>query len=1268
MSQKRSINKALLFTISLYLLPVSTLAQEAPISSDGTVPTDVNQQGNVFEITGGAQAGSNLFHSFSNFSVPNGGEAFFNNASDINNIISRVTGGKVSDINGLIRANGSANLFLINPAGIVFGPNASLNIGGSFLGSTADSLLFSDGTEFSATNSQGKPLLTINAPIGLNLRDNPESIVNRSVAQNPNGETNVTGGNVGLQVKGGQTLALIGGDVLLDDGNLTAKGGRIEIGSVQGSGNIAFNSTENGLVFDYSSINSFGDINLENTAVVDVTAGGGGDIVITGQNIGINNSSLNAGILSNLGSEDAQAGNINLNASDAVAIDSSFVNNRVGLPGLLGIGNAGNITITTGSLSLTNGSDIDSSTYGRGNAGNITINATDGLDTDSLIRSNVETGAVGNGGQVKVDTGTLNLFNGGQILTIVREAQNNFPAGEGIAGDVIVNARGAVTLDGAFEDENNNIFRSAIFSSLNTGAKGKAGNLEINSESLTLTNGARINSSTAGVGDGGNITINTGSLSATKSSQIVTFTNGQGDAGNVTVTARDRISFDGRDENDSFPSGIFTDVNFEANGKGGDINIDTGSLSITNRAQLSSTTYGLGNAGNISIKARDEVSLVNSILISEISEEGGVGKGGDIKIDTGSLILKDGSALLADTENQGDAGSITINARDRIVMEGKGLSALATDATDLVASQISSTTNPREVEIDIGSKGGDISISTGTLSIADDGFIKTSTFGKGNAGDLTISASQGIQMTKGGLISSGVEEGASANAGNIEITSGFLTLTNDAEINSSTKGKGDAGNITVNAKDNVSLDRSTILSTVEAGAVGNGGQIQIDTGNFSLTNEGRIATSVSTGDLPPDIGNPGGLIAISPEILEKITNSGIGNAGDVIINARGNVNLDNNGSIAIASSLFPGATGKAGNIKITSDSLALTNVTQILSDTSGNGDAGNININVRGAVTLDGTVKLGERQISSSISSGVGPTAKGKAGNIDLTAKTLSLTNGYIDSRTFGIGSEGGNINLNIDDTLTMRNNSQISAQALNNANGGNITINAPNGFVVAFPNQNNDIIATAQAGKGGQININAQSIYGFDRDRIQSIEVDPQNLLNNGKNDINSTSANPQLSGTINLNTQLLDPAKRTTQSSENLVEPDETVAQACSAGSNGELANSFSITGRGGMPPSPTEPLNSSIIAGDSRRKAQQPRRTEVQENRSEGAEEVKMSDLPQVLRNRKVSSDEIIPARGIAINDRGQIVLTRYPTPNVSQRHSLDGLNCENYKQKL
>lgn len=281
-----------LYLISSLVLCLHVNIAEAQIQPDGTLPsnTRVTSNGNTFLIENGTRVGGNLFHSFSEFSVPTGGEAFFNNALDIQNVINRVTGKNISNINGLIRANGTANLFLINPNGIIFGPNAQLNIGGSFIGSTASSIKFADGSTFSATNPSAPPLLTINVPIGLQFGSNPGRIINQSQATSlvplPPIDTPIPiPSNVGLQVQPEKTLALVGGDLIFNNGNLTAYQGNILLGSVASPGLVSFIPTPTGLAFDYADIQNFGNIELSGTASVTASGFGGGAIQVRGGSV-----------------------------------------------------------------------------------------------------------------------------------------------------------------------------------------------------------------------------------------------------------------------------------------------------------------------------------------------------------------------------------------------------------------------------------------------------------------------------------------------------------------------------------------------------------------------------------------------------------------------------------------------------------------------------------------------------------------------------------------------------------------------------------------------------------------------------------------------------------------------------------------------------------------------------------------------------------------------------------------------------------------------
>ncbi|HEY9608790.1 filamentous hemagglutinin N-terminal domain-containing protein, partial [Allocoleopsis sp.] len=278
LSKAFALNCLSISAIALFLLFPDHLLQ-AQIVPDNTLPVNslVTSDANSFVINGGTSRGNNLFHSFAQFSLPTGSTALFNNIGDIQNIISRVTGGSISNIDGVIQANGTANLFFLNPKGIVFGSNASLNIGGSFLGSTATSINFADGTTFSATNPQSQSLLTVSIPVGLGFGSNPGAIRVQNTGHSltvadplVSPITGVSDSSTGLRVQAGKTLALVGGNVTLEGGILTAPEGRIELGSV-GSGSVNISPTPQGFTFGYQGVQAFHNIQLSQRSLLDAS-------------------------------------------------------------------------------------------------------------------------------------------------------------------------------------------------------------------------------------------------------------------------------------------------------------------------------------------------------------------------------------------------------------------------------------------------------------------------------------------------------------------------------------------------------------------------------------------------------------------------------------------------------------------------------------------------------------------------------------------------------------------------------------------------------------------------------------------------------------------------------------------------------------------------------------------------------------------------------------------------------------------------------------
>ena len=912
------------------ITPDATLGTERSVVTPNVtirgIPSD--------RIDGGALKGANLFHSFGEFNILPGRAAYFTNPVGIENIFSRVTGTNPSTLLGRIGVLGNANLFLINPNGIIFGPNARLDVRGSFFASTASAFNFANGALFSATNPSPPPLLTINVPIGLQYGGNAGSI---QVQESR------------LQVPNGKTLALVGGNVSLDGAGIRALGGRVELAGVGDTSTIGMsvNGSELRLVFPDSVVRA--DVSLTNDAFVEVLAGGGGSIAVHARNFDLlAGGSLLAGIEQSLGSPNAKAGDIEINATGDIRIDeNSGIVNQVFRGG---VGKGGNVNITARSLSATNGAQLGTGTAGKGDAGHVNINVGDtvSLDNTSGFLSLVASGATGKGGTINLTTGTLSVTKGGFL--------NAFTFGNGDAGNIIINARDTVSFDG--EDDSGIGSRSAS------------------------TVGA------TGVGKSGSVNITTGSLFVTNGAQLTASTRGQGDAGSVTINARDRVFFDGANSN-GVSSGAFSQVLERAVGNGGNVNITAGSLRISNGAELGVNTGGRGNAGSVNILVRDHVSFdgvgsnERSSGVGSTVGAKGVGNGGNINITANSLSVTNGALLSAETRGQGSAGNVNIRVGDRVSFDGVGSQGQPSAAVSLVQST------------GVGN-GGNINITTGSLAVTNSAQLIASTAGQGNAGNVTIYARDRVSFD--GVINDGfpsaafinVEQGAVGNGGELNITTGSLAVTNGAQLIASTAGQGNAGNVTIYARDRVFFDgaSTSLFSDVEQGAIGNGGNINITTELLRVTNGAELLAS-SAGN-----GAAGNLTVFADSI--RLDNQASLNADT--IGGQGNINLHSvdlvlrHGSNITTNARGQGKIG--GNITINTGVLVALENSDIAAD-SADFRGGNVNVT---AQRIFGTAFRPTRTPNSDI------TASGKDsslnGNVQINLVGIDPSQGLTNLPT----------------------------------------------------------------------------------------------------------------------------------------------------------------------------------------------------------------------------------------------------------------------------
>ncbi|MBD3886235.1 filamentous hemagglutinin N-terminal domain-containing protein [Phormidium tenue FACHB-886] len=1047
------------------LLGVPAVAQRRPVPDDtlgnerSVVAPDVEIRGRLSDrIEGGARRGANLFHSFREFNVEEGRSAYFADPG-VENILTRVTGENSSEILGHLGVLGSANLFLINPNGLIFGADASLDIRGSFAASTANRFTFGDSSEFSAVAPQAPPLLTVSTPIGLQEEMKATAQI-------------VSIGNLAV----GQDLFLAADNLVLQ-------------GQLQAGGNLVLQAQD-----------------VQGTSLQMLTGGSvaiTGDITITGANP----------------LEDSLTETVRLSNGNTISVNGA----------------------ARPTLDIRAGTTVGTATDGNNTANptsaNITINGTIRNPSGLVLLTNqYQPNSDLAGGAIitqNIDTSASLPESGGDIVI---DARRGIRAGDLmsysprflVSGDTIARDGGAIVLytaDGGIgagdlstysgvRDQFEDPFGLPSASSRagnggNVDLYAANGSIRVQSLISTSLSASPAGNVTAGNGGAINLYAANGDIWADYFDSAVAATTAKTGAGNATV-------------------GNAGDVSFYA-GNGRIISGGTGNLGAS--ASASSQNRGgdaiSGDGGDVRFYAGNGDIVVRYVGLTSatgsrvesfgnaISGDGGAislyAANGDIKL-TGGISTSSVSDAPSGRATPGNGGAINLYAgHGSIILNPR-------DSSSLLAYSFSNDTSARGGNVRLYADRDITTASINTVSQSGSGDIHIR-----SGGAITfIQANYDVALpnNRGGAVITSDTFGAGA-AGNILITARSIFLTDGSQLSASTHGSGQGGNITLHA------------------------------GDIKLS-------GISPNNVPPgELFTPAGLTGIpAGTFLGGYVPTG--NADNIDLN-----NLpDNIYPSGIFSQTTRNSTGDAGDLLIQTDRLAIRGGAAIATTTFGQGNAGDISIQAN-AVTLDSG-----SDTTGSILSGAARSSTGESGSINLRANRLILDN-QASILTETARRSGGDIAIQVDDLMVLRDRSRISTTAgteQRGGNGGNITIDA--GYLVAGSSDNSDISANAFSGAGGAVNITAQGIFG----------ITPSEQLTSASNI--TASSERGVSGTIQVNVLNVDPTYGLVVLPVDLIDASSQIAQACPAGENTNQLSEFVITGRGGLPPTPSEALGSDAI----------------------------------------------------------------------------------------
>ena len=1203
--------------------PDATLGVEASTLSSGTF-----EGRDIQIIEGGASRGENLFHSFSDFNIAIDEGVYFANPDGIQNILSRITGSNLSNIQGLLGVDGSAHLFLINPNGILLGSEAQLDVSGSFSASTASRLTFADGSTFDAVTPEAS-MLTFSVPLGLQLNTSFQGdLINESnltIGENqtltlagdfvvstvhtssPDGTTQILGNTVGLidsesvdsafSSNSDRFLIQATGDILI--GNSLDN----EMSFLSGAGQIFLAADA-----DRDGFGNVVMLDLQDTLVTQ-----GQSVTISGASVALGSIDASSPIdfFSFFPVEDgADGGDITISSS---AGDLEVTGN---LRSQVSAGNGGTVTLSSdaGNISLIGEIGTDSLSFGEsGDGGAVRIASGSGditIDADIFTNTSSSFEGGGDAGAIAITSASGNIELTGNLIAIVFSGA---PAADitnpGKGGSVVV-----------YSDSGNISINQADIAT--DSVLGSGGDVEIASESGDISFLGEISSRSSQI-ESGQVTFSPASGNLDLIGSIdsgSTF----GNAGAVTLRT------------DSGDIMLIGDIRAAASNSAADGNAGNGGaitlLSAAGDIALAGTLEAFsfsgdgdsGSGGDVVVSAPQgsiQTAIApggttgGSIVASAIAQTGTAVAGGNVTLEAADTI----STLDILTSSNGDSGNITIQGTEGDLT----IRNLALTTSGQV--EIPDPFRPEQLIIlnlsNFGQSGSALIESAGDI-ILNDVEIQANADGTEPAGDITLLSPSTVALNNSQINSNANSTG---DAGAIRIEASRLTLGNGGRIFADTRGAGTGGSIIIEATDSVALGEGVQnfepIISVEASGSGRSGDITISTPTFLLSETARVtaasrdtATSDQGGSitlsadqmsLAGTVGifaetqgeSPGGeltlqpyqdgenlLLTLVPGAIVSASTSGSGSGGDLVLQAPGRITIRGAGELAASTS----GTGGAGNITADAQQLVLADGITLSASTSAQGAAGNILLNLSEQLIVEGSTVTSSTQPGSTGAGGnivvsaaattlqnggaiaVNSDGAASGGNIRVDGNTLSLNNSRISAETRS--NDGGNITFNLQDLLLLRNNSLITTEAgtaQTGGDGGDITINIAPGFVLAVPDENSDIRANAFAGDGGNVNITARNLIGT---------AFRPGLLDTPSSDITASSQFGS-SGTVTITE--LDPDRLQTDTELPTDTAPPPLAQGCRAPAS--RISSFVSSGRGGLPTNPTDPLNDRVLWQD-------------------------------------------------------------------------------------